>query len=65
MRDGDIVSPRIEASEPLKNQCRHFLSTVQNGRLPRSDGQAGLEIVKIMEAIDQSIQQQGSPVFIQ
>lgn len=65
MRDGDIVSPRIAPSEPLKNQCRHFLHCVRTGETPRTDATAGLEVVQIMRAIDRSIEQNGAPVFIE
>jgi predicted dehydrogenase len=64
MRDGDIVSPRIEVSEPLKNQCRHFLECVAEDRRPLTDGQAGLDIVRVMEAINRSIDLNGAPVEI-
>lgn len=65
MRDGDIVSPRIEASEPLKNQCVHFIECVKHGIPPLTDGRAGTEVVRVMEAIDQSVALNGAPVQIE
>jgi predicted dehydrogenase len=65
MRDGDIISPRIEVSEPLKNQCSHFLSCVRQGQRPFTDGFAGLAVVRVMEAVDRSIAQNGVPVPLQ
>ncbi|NJK78490.1 MAG: Gfo/Idh/MocA family oxidoreductase [Chloroflexaceae bacterium] len=62
MRDGDIISPRIAISEPLKTQCKHFLECVTNGQRPITDGQAGVDIVRVMKAIEQSIHQHGAPV---
>jgi predicted dehydrogenase len=62
MRDGDIISPRVEMSEPLKNQCSHFVECVQKGTRPLTDGLAGLNVVRVMEAITDSISQNGTPV---
>jgi predicted dehydrogenase len=62
LRDGDIVSPLIEASEPLKNECAHFVDCVCTGRDPITDGRAGTSAVRVMEAIDQSIAMRGAPV---
>src|SRR5207253_7047676 len=41
IRDGDIISPRIKPTEPLKNQCRHFLECVRRGKRPISSGIEG------------------------
>jgi predicted dehydrogenase len=49
VRDGDIVIPKIELREPLHEQLEHFLSCVETGSRPRSDGREGLEIVRILE----------------
>lgn len=64
MRDGDIISPRVEVSEPLKNLCRHFIECVNEGRRPLTSGLEGLEVVQVMEAINRSVQQQGTPVQV-
>lgn len=64
MRDGDIISPRIEASEPLKNQCSHFLECVTRGSRPLTDGCEGLAVVRVMEAVDRSIARNGAPVEV-
>lgn len=64
MRDGDIISPRIEPSEPLKNQCKHFVECVMTGKHPQTDAQAGLDVVRVMQAIDRSLEQNGAPVAL-
>jgi predicted dehydrogenase len=64
MRDGDIVSPRVEVSEPLRNQCSHFLECVKGDRRPLTGGQQGYDVVRVMEAIDRSIERQGAPVEV-
>jgi len=64
MRDGDIISPRVEVSEPLKNQCSHFLECVTQGSCPLTDGREGLEVVRVMEAVDRSVERKGTPVDV-
>lgn len=62
LRDGDIISPKIEANEPLKVQCQHFLDCVKSGATPISDGRNGLAVVRTMVAIEKSLRQHGAPV---
>lgn len=62
VRDGDIVSPKVEPSEPLKNQCRHFLECVAEGKRPQTDGEEGLRVVRVMEAADRSLQRGGKVI---
>jgi predicted dehydrogenase len=64
IRDGDIVSPRLEASEPLKNQCRHFLECVATGAMPATSGRDGERVVRVLEAIDRSLTLKGAPVEV-
>lgn len=64
MRDGDIISPHVPVSEPLKTQCIHFLECVNEKKQPLTDGRNGWNVVRVMEAIDQSIQRKGEPVQI-
>jgi len=62
IRDGDITSPRIEISEPLKNQCRHFVECVSERRRPLSGGVEGRDVVRILEGVDHSLRNNGAPV---
>lgn len=64
MRDGDIFSPRIEVSEPLKNQIAHFMECVIQGKRPITSAWDGLNVVRVMEAIDRSIEQNGAPIEV-
>lgn len=65
IRDGDILSPKIELSEPLKNQCLDFLGCMSSGESPVSDGRTGLAVVETLEAIDASLKLRGSPVELE
>ena len=64
LRDGDIISPCLNIKEPLRNQVTHFLECIQDGHHPLSDGVNGLQVVKILEAVDTSMRLQGAPVKI-
>jgi predicted dehydrogenase len=61
-RSGDVVSPAVPVSEPLKNQCQHFLKSVTTRQAPLSDANDGLRVVEILTAINRSISQRGVPV---
>ena len=49
VRDGDILIPKIESAEPLREQLVHFVHCVESGDRPRSDGRQGLEVVRTLE----------------
>lgn len=59
LRDGDIISPRVEPKEPLAVVCEHFLECVASGNRPVSDGVNGLEVVRVMCAIEKSLKNAG------
>lgn len=65
IRDGDIISPRIEPVEPLKNQCRHFLECIRTGKRPMSNGIHGRDVVRVLEAINRSIERKGMQVPVE
>ncbi len=54
-RSGDIYSPRIPNDEPLRLECRHFVDRIRDGQPPRSDGQAGLRVVRVLEELQRSL----------
>lgn len=64
IRDGDIISPRVATSEPLKNQVRHFVECIVSGAQPATSGGAGKAVVDVMEAIMLSLEQRGAPVEV-
>lgn len=65
VHSGDIWVPRIEASEPLRNECAHFIECVAEGKQPRTDGRNGLRVVRVLEAAQRSLQRRGEPVALQ
>ena len=61
-RSGDVWAPRVEQSEALKVELEYFIDCVLNDRTPINDGLAGLRVVKILEAADQSLTERGKIV---
>lgn len=59
LRDGDIISPKVDPQEPLRLQCQHFIDCVRRGKTPFTDGKNGAHVVKIMNAIDKSLKSNG------
>jgi predicted dehydrogenase len=59
---GDVYSPYIRQEEPLKMECQHFLDCIRNGTTPLTDGNRGLELVRILEASSESLKRGGSAV---
>ncbi|MCW3017859.1 MAG: gfo/Idh/MocA family oxidoreductase, partial [Solirubrobacterales bacterium] len=54
-RSGDTFSPRIANVEPLRVECEHFVHCVRTGETPRSDGHSGLRVVRVLEALQHSL----------
>jgi len=54
-RSGDIRSPRVGNREPLRIECEHFVECIREGRTPRSDGHAGLRVVRVLAALQESL----------
>jgi predicted dehydrogenase len=54
-RSGDIWSPRLPNLEPLRTECEHFVRSIREGTPPISDGAAGLRVVRVLEALQQSL----------
>lgn len=63
-REGDITIPRVSPDEPLKIQNRYFLQCVQENKIKMSDGRFSAGVVNVLEAITQSMKQQGAPVNV-
>lgn len=57
LRSGDIVAPKIPSQEPLRLACTDFIKAIRNGTPPRSDGQAGLRVVRVLEAAQAALQE--------
>ncbi|MGH2979385.1 MAG: Gfo/Idh/MocA family protein [Solirubrobacterales bacterium] len=60
-RSGDVMSPRVSNEEPLRIECRHFVECVRDGREPRSGPGSGLRAVRVLEALQRSLEAGGVP----
>jgi UDP-2-acetamido-3-amino-2,3-dideoxy-glucuronate N-acetyltransferase len=54
----------IPESEPLRTECEHFLQCIANGEAPRTDGQEGLRVLRILNASQRSLDNNGCKVFL-
>jgi predicted dehydrogenase len=61
-RAGDIVSPRVEVTEPLQLELADFCDAVRTHGEPRSSAELGLDVIRIAEAVECSLAEGGSPV---
>lgn len=64
-RSGDMWAPRLDTTEALHTEALHFIDCIQNNRQPETDGQAGLRLVRIVEAAERSLRARGELVEIQ
>ena len=64
VRSGDITIPRIEPAEPLRLECEEFVASIRESRAPRTDGHAGLAVVRLLEAAQRSIDEGGARVAL-
>jgi predicted dehydrogenase len=58
-RSGDVWAPKVEQTEALKVELGYFLDCINNNETPINDGEAGLRIVRLLEAADQSLNERG------
>lgn len=63
-RAGDLLIPKVDASEPLRLECAHFVDCVAAGKTPISDGASGLRVVRILEAGQTSLKESGREVLL-
>jgi predicted dehydrogenase len=56
-RSGDTFSPQIPNVEPLRIECEHFIDCLRTGAVPRSDGRSGLRVVRVLERLQESLDQ--------
>jgi predicted dehydrogenase len=63
-RSGDMWAPRLDTTEALHTEALHFIDCIQNNKQPETDGQAGLRLVRIVEAAERSLQARGELVEI-
>lgn len=63
-RTGDMLSPKIPQTEALTVATQHFIDCILNDKTPLTDGVAGLNVVRILEASTESIKNNGKLIEI-
>jgi predicted dehydrogenase len=63
-RSGDILSPRLDTTEPLFLEVAHFLDCIQTGREPDTSPHSGVEVVRVIQAAERSLRNGGEPQAI-
>jgi predicted dehydrogenase len=58
-RTGDVWVPKLDSTEALAHVTAEFLDAIRERRRPLTDGAAGLRVVRLLEAAQQSINQGG------
>ena len=59
---GDCYMPYVKQDEPLKLECQHFVDCIRTGSVPLTNGQLGLDVVRILEAANESLRRKGASV---
>jgi len=61
-RSGDMLSPKLEPTEALKLVSTEFTDSINEGRKPLTDGVAGLRVVQLLQAANQSMKEKGKVI---
>ena len=51
-------------TEPLREECAHFLECMKSRKSPLTDAQSGIEVLKVLHACQESIEQNGVPISL-
>ena len=54
----------IATEEPLRRECQHFLDCIRSRATPLSDATSGLNVLKILQACQHSLQLNGRPISL-
>ena len=63
-RSGDVWAPKVEQTEALKVELQYFIDCIVHDQTPFNDGAAGLRVVRLLEAADQSLKDRGRVVCL-
>lgn len=60
-RSGDILSPRLDTTEPLSLEVAHWLECIRSGREPDASPRSGVDVVRVIAAAERSMRSGGRP----
>lgn len=64
LRAGDVLIPKVPATEPLRVECQHFADCIAEDKTPLTDGRHGRKVVRILEAAQESMNNGSCPVEV-
>lgn len=64
VRKGNMNAPKVDTREPLFKEVNHFIECIKYNKTPRSNGLEGWKVVKVMEAMQESMKNKGREVEI-
>lgn len=63
-RTGDMYAPKVDQTEALEIECRHFIECIVKKSRPITDGYAGLQVVELLEAAQRSLERGGEVISL-
>ena len=63
-RTGDMWAPKVAVTEALSVEAAHFADCINAGSRPITDGEAGLRVVRLLEAANESMAERGRLVSL-
>jgi predicted dehydrogenase len=63
-RTGDMWAPQLEQIEALRKELNYFVECIVQGQQPFNDGNAGLRVVRMLEAASESLKERGCLVYL-
>lgn len=64
LHNGDAEPVELPAEEPLRNECQHFIDCVRDRKQPLTDGQNGINVLKVLQACQISLELNGRPTLL-
>lgn len=64
LHSGDILIPRLDLHEPLQMECAHWIDCIRTGTPPLTDGENGLRVLKVLDAGERSLRQEGAKIVL-
>ena len=63
-RSGDVHIPKLEGTEALKAEAQYFVQCIEKNEEPFNNGQAGLQVIRLLEAADESLKNGGKRITL-
>ena len=63
-RSGDMWAPKVDQCEALKSELSYFVDCIKNDQKPFNDGEAGLRVIRMLEAAETSLKGKGKVVYL-